>query len=209
MNEVQLYNNKKEQEFYDSCADLYSLIKTCEKLERAYVRDAVSAKEYEEACQKLIGQFRTLWGSIRGQVPDVEQFVNQYNMQCPMAITRLVHVGMPATIEYGKPAPAQSGNAVHVAESVQFFITAMDALKLNQTAVDEVYPLLTDLLQALNKVSNIPQSFTGKEKVKKWVSKLNSMPAHHELAAEETRQLLFDLESCYNEFMAMIQSVGT
>lgn len=49
-------------------ADLYSIIKACEKLERAYVRDAISAKDYEPACQKLIGQFRTLWDTVRSSV---------------------------------------------------------------------------------------------------------------------------------------------
>ncbi len=37
------------------------------------------------------------------QVPDVEEFMANYNMQCPMAAKRLIHSGMPATIEHGKP----------------------------------------------------------------------------------------------------------
>jgi hypothetical protein len=44
---------------------------------------------------------------------------------------------------------------VVVAETVQFFITTMDALKLNQTAVDEIQPLVSDLVHSLNKVSKI------------------------------------------------------
>lgn len=47
------------------CADLYAIIKTTERLERAYVRDEVTAKDYEPSCQKLIGQYRTLWNSIK------------------------------------------------------------------------------------------------------------------------------------------------
>ena len=49
------------------CADLYAILKTTEKLERAYVRDAVTAKDYELQCSKLIGQYKTLWESLRGQ----------------------------------------------------------------------------------------------------------------------------------------------
>lgn len=37
------------------------------------------------------------------QVPDVHQFMTQYNMQCPMATKRLIYSGMPATVEHGKP----------------------------------------------------------------------------------------------------------
>lgn len=49
-------------------ADLYAIFKTTEKLERAYVRDAISSKDYEPACQKLIGQYKTLWDSIKDTV---------------------------------------------------------------------------------------------------------------------------------------------
>lgn len=34
------------------------------------------------------------------QVPDVERFMSEYNMQCPLAASRLLHSGMPATIEH-------------------------------------------------------------------------------------------------------------
>ena len=79
-----------------------------------------------------------------------------YNMQCPMAARRLIHSGMPATIEHGKPMGSSSSAAVAVAETVQHFITTMDSLKLNMVAVDQVYPLLTDLVQSLNKVRACP-----------------------------------------------------
>lgn len=48
--------------------DLFAIIKATEKLERAYVRDDVSAADYESACEKLIAQFRVLWGSMRDAV---------------------------------------------------------------------------------------------------------------------------------------------
>ena len=47
------------------CTDLYAIVKTTEKLERAYVRDVISAKDYEPLCEKLIAQFRTLWETLR------------------------------------------------------------------------------------------------------------------------------------------------
>jgi hypothetical protein len=49
-------------------ADLYAIIVATEKLERAYVRDIISAQDYEPACQKLIAQFKTLWGGMRQTV---------------------------------------------------------------------------------------------------------------------------------------------
>ena len=49
-------------------ADLFAILKSTEKLERAYVRDAISAKEYEPLCSKLIGQYKTLYASLRDEV---------------------------------------------------------------------------------------------------------------------------------------------
>ena len=88
------------------------------------------------------------------QVPDVEQFMATYNMQCPMAAKRLIHSGMPATIEHNvRPRmDSTASTAIAVAESVQHFITAMDSLKLNMVAVDQIYPLLSDLVQSMMKV---------------------------------------------------------
>lgn len=48
--------------------DLYALIKTVEKLERAFVRDAIEPKDYTPACERLIGQYKTLWDSMRSSV---------------------------------------------------------------------------------------------------------------------------------------------
>lgn len=55
-----------------------------------------------------------------------------YNMQCPMAAKRLIHSGMPATIEHNvRPRPDQTtSSAVAVAETVQHFITVGCALHL-------------------------------------------------------------------------------
>lgn len=202
---VLLSSNKKEREAYENYADLFAIFKTTEKLERAYVRDAISSKEYEPACQKLIGQYKTLWETLRDTVPDVQQFLSHYNMQCPMAAKRLIHSGMPATLEHGKPRYSQNANSgVSIANTVQAFITTMDSLKLNMAAVDQIYPLMSDLLTNLNKVDGFPSDFSGKEKVKSWISKLHSMPASQELTDNESRQLLFDLESSYNEFMSVL-----
>lgn len=45
----------------------------------------------------------------------------------------------------------------------------------------------------------------GKASVRSWMSRLHGMPASYELKEDEVRQLLFDLESSYNEFMSLLQ----
>lgn len=54
-------------------------------------------------------------------------------------------------------------------------------------------------------VNGLPPDFVGKEKVKFWVSKLHPLPANYELTEDESRQLLYDLESSHSRFMSFCQ----
>ncbi|KAG2453849.1 hypothetical protein HYH02_002056 [Chlamydomonas schloesseri] len=204
--EVKLWQNKKEQAQYESYADLYAIIKTTEKLERAFVRDAINAEQYEEACGRLIGQFKVLWASMKDTVPNVEQFMSDYNMQCPMAATRLLHSGLPATVEHRtKQTRTNDPEALGVAETVQHFITAMDSLKLNLAAVDQICPILLDLINSMDKVATLPPDFAPREKVRQWYSKLYQKPANYELPEDDVRQLMYELEASYNTFLATLR----
>lgn len=76
----------------------------------------------------------------------------------------------------------------------------MDSLKLRLVAVDQLHPLLSDLMQCLNKVSGLPTDFDGKTKIKNWLVTLNKMKASDEIDEEQARQLMFDLESAHGAF---------
>lgn len=75
----------------------------------------------------------------------------------------------------------------------------MDSLKLNLIAVDQIHPLLSDLMQSLNKVS-LMGTFEGKSRIKEWLIILNKMKANDELGEDQVRQLLFDLENAHTSF---------
>lgn len=208
--EVKLSNDKREREMYDSFADLYAIIKVTEKLEKAYVRDIISSKEYEPESLKLIAQFKTLTSSLKDTVPSVERFMETYKMDCPSAFNRLVTSGVPATVEHkAATTVGTNSSAAIVAECVQHFITAMDTLKLNMIAVDQVHPVLADLFASLNKLSILPVEFEGRSKMKEWIGKLSRMGAADELTDQQARQLHFDLESSYNLFMAALPNTGS
>jgi ESCRT-I complex subunit VPS28 len=74
----------------------------------------------------------------------------------------------------------------------------MDSLKLNLKAVDQIHPLLSDLIQSLNRV--VSGDFEGKIKIRNWLVTLNKMKASEEIDDEQARQLMFDLETAHNEF---------
>ncbi|KAI8567545.1 hypothetical protein RHMOL_Rhmol02G0130300 [Rhododendron molle] len=73
----------------------------------------------------------------------------------------------------------------------------MDALQMNMITVDQVHPLLSDLLSSLNKLTILPSDFEGKTKMKEWILMLSKMGAADGLTKQQVRQLLFDLESSY------------
>ncbi|PKU80897.1 Vacuolar protein sorting-associated protein 28 like 2 [Dendrobium catenatum] len=210
--EVKLWNDKREREMYDSFADLYAIIKTTEKLEKAYVRDLVPSSDYESECLKLIAQFKTLSSSLRDAVPSIERFAEAYRMDCPAALNRLLISCVPATVEHRSFSSASTAaSASAVAECVQHFITAMDSLKLNMVAVDQVHPLLVDLSSSLAKLGTgiLPSDFEGKAKMREWIARLAKMGAADELTEQQARQLLFDLESSYSAFMAALPNGGS
>ena len=96
--------------------------------------------------------------------------------------------------------------SVIVAETVQAFITAMDALRLGQRAVDEIQPLVSDVTGSLVRVPQMPADFEGMQKMRLWLQKLHDMRAHDEIEEQESRQLLFDMESSYNAFHNFLKS---
>lgn len=200
---IRLATNSKEREQYDNMADLYSLFVTVERLEKAYVRDSIPADLYTKECTKLIAKFKTLLTLIQSYVPDVEKFMEEYKLECPAAKRRLIVSGVPATVEHGGLHSVDNNPRI-IAESVQHFITTMDSLKLNLHAVDQLQPLLNDLVDALHRTS-LPE-FDGKVKLKNWLIKLNQMNASDELEENQIRQLLFDLESAYSTFHKLLAS---
>lgn len=44
----------------------------------------------------------------------------------------------------------------------------MDAIKINQVAVDQLHPMLGDLLRSVNKIPNIKGDVEWKQKLKYW-----------------------------------------
>ncbi|XP_030543513.1 vacuolar protein sorting-associated protein 28 homolog 2-like [Rhodamnia argentea] len=208
--EVKLWNDKRERDMYENFAELYAIIRATEKLEKAYIRDIIPPSEYEIECQKLITHYKTLASTLKDTIPSVERFADTYKMDCPAAINRLVVSGVPATVEHrAAAATSATTSAAIVAECVQNFITAMDSLKLNMVAVDQVHPVLSDLFASLNKLTILPPDFEGKTKMKEWISRLSKMGAADELTEQQARQLHFDLESSYNSFMSALPNSGT
>ena len=163
-------------------------------------------RRYTDACTRLIAQFKTSVELV-GDPIDWTQFLTKYSLTCPAAMRRLLLVGVPATVEHAH-SNNNEGNggksAKYVAETVQHFITTMDSLNINMIAADQLHPLLSSLIQSLNKISTLPKDFEGRGKIRDWLIMLNKMPASEKLSPEQSRQLMFDLERAHTDFFQFL-----
>jgi len=190
------------------------------------VRDTVPSDVYHAECTKLIAQYRTWMSSNSGELPDgsIEEFAKDLGLKCEAALTR-IKSGIPATLEHvgalrhagygasgasgaggdGKDASARSRSRQMILAIGERFITAMDSLKLNMRAADELYPLANDVLEQLAHFEELPADHDSRVRVARWVSTLVHMSAADQLNDEQARQMYFDLETAYNAFRAFLK----
>ena len=203
---VPLWTTHAERKRYDDFATLFALARSLEKLERAYVRSSVDGATYERACVDIMAKFKTLREVVRDSVPDLERFFETYGAHVPSARRRLER-GVPATVEHGARRVTEEerrGDAKAVADATHCFIGVLDTLKLDMRAKDQLGPALGDLLLALCKVSALPSDFGGIQCVRKWLATLDTMRASESLSEEDTREMLYEMESAYSTFMQQL-----
>ena len=192
--EVRLYENAREREEIDNRANVFALVQTIQALEKAYLKDAVSPAEYASQCSILLAQYTAAFRVVKEKFPTVEDFMTRYLLDCPAALERIKE-GRPLTVADDRGNVQKS-----IAEIVSLFITIMDRLRLEIKAMDELHPDVKDLYEIMSRMSALPADFEGRAKVRKWLDNLNAMSASDELSEDQVRQMLFDLESAYNDF---------
>lgn len=199
--EIKLYRTAREREKYDNMADLYALINTLQNLEKAYIWDCITPQEYTAACSKYLVQYKVAFKQVQtDEFPTIDSFVKKFRLDCPAALERIKE-DRPITIKDDKGNTSKC-----IADIVSLFITLMDKLRLEIKAMDELHPELRDLVDTMNRLSLIPESFEGKDKVSNWLSTLNAMQASDELTEAQIRQLLFDLETSYAAFNNLLHT---
>ena len=82
------------------------------------------------------------------------------------------------------------------------FITLLDAIKIGMVEKDMLHPLLVDVIQSVNKVTDV--EFDSKGEIVKWLIQLNRMGAAEKLSAEDQRQFQFDMDQAYMGFKRSI-----
>ncbi|KAI9876612.1 MAG: Vacuolar protein-sorting-associated protein 28 [Pleopsidium flavum] len=206
--EVKLSTTTAERDLYDSLAEIYSIIVTLDGLEKAYIKDSITESEYTETCSRLLKQYKSNLSdeSVSREFVDLETFKREWDMECPRATERL-RVGLPATVEQPSKTQATNGSGGGVAGSLilaatENFITFLDALKLNMLSKDSLHPLLSEVIQSVNKVTD--HDFDNRGKIIQWLITLNQMRATEDLTEDQARELAFDMEQAYHGFKATL-----
>ncbi|MCJ1398361.1 Vacuolar protein-sorting-associated protein 28 [Xylographa trunciseda] len=221
-----------ERELIDSLAEIYSIVVVLDDLERAYTRDSVSETEYTDICSRLIKQYNSALSDerVRREFVDLETFKKEWDMDCPRATERL-RIGLPSTLVHPGPsgpstsspypfaphpssayqaqnntpaanAATSTPSASSIANATENFITFLDALRIKILAKDQLHPLLSEVIQSVNKV--VEGDFEGRGNIIKWLIRLNGMRAGENLGEEETRECAFELEGAYAGFKAKL-----
>ncbi len=206
MEEIREHGSSAERKNTEELSTLFTIIRVTEALEAAYSRDAVTPEQYSEQCRKLISQFKSTESALvaSGAIKSATDFMETYQISCPRATETLIKMGVPSTVIHS--VHDDSGTAYLSAQATQSFITLMDALRLEQRAVDDIKPLIISLCSALGKVPSLPANFEGSVKMTLWLQKLNQMRAVDEITEDDVRQLLMELDSSYSAFVDVLAS---
>lgn len=213
MQEVKLADTRAERDLQDSLAEIFSIIVTLDELEKAFLKDAIPEADYTEICERSLKQYKSLVAdeTVSKAFVGLEEFKAEWDLEVPRATER-IRVGMPSTTLATTSGPAPSNNTgggggkntsgTLIFEATENFITFLDALKLGMLAKDQLHPLLTDVIQSVNKVTT--QEFDSRGKIVQWLITLNQMKATEELSEDQARELDLDINSAYQGFKSTL-----
>lgn len=219
--EIRLSTSAYDRELYDSLSVIYSILVSLDFLESFHLRDSITPDDYHARCAKLIAQYTSYTATLSNaqEFGNLDEFCSRYKIHYPLAVSRL-KAGKPAPDILFAPSPPaavqsqpvqqavqdrpakNAASPAKVAETVQNFITLMDALKLSFRAKDQLHPLLSDLMSSLTPGDEeVMVELEGRGKLVKWLIRINQMKVSEEITEEEVRELFFEVEGLYGEYL--------
>ena len=80
--EVKLADSAAERDLMDSLAEIYSIIRTLDGLEKAYIKDALPESEYSDMCNKLLKQYKSILNdeTVSGEFVDLDSFCREWDV---------------------------------------------------------------------------------------------------------------------------------
>ncbi|CRK40942.1 hypothetical protein BN1708_008393 [Verticillium longisporum] len=209
--EVKLTETRAERDLQDSLAEIFSIIVTLDELEKAFLKDAIPEADYTEICERSLKQYKSILTdeTVATAFVGLEEFKAEWDLEAPRATER-IRVGMPSTTVTASsgsapaqaPAPGNTTSGALILEATQEFITFLDAVKLGLLSKDQLHPLLSDVIQSVNKVTD--RDFDNRGKIVQWLITLNQMKATDELSDEQAREIEMDIQQAYQGFKSTL-----
>ncbi|TVY76059.1 Vacuolar protein sorting-associated protein [Lachnellula suecica] len=207
--EVKLSETRAERDLQDSLAEVFSIIITLDELEKAFLKDAISESDYTEICDRLLKQYKAILTdeAVSREFVDLETFKNEWDMEVPRATER-IRTGMPSTVVTAPSHNATTtnnngSNGALISATTEDFITFLDALRLGLLAKDQLHPLLSDVIQSVNKVTD--REFEGRQKIVQWLITLNQMKATDVVSEDQARELELDINTAYQGYKTTLK----
>lgn len=208
---MQLADTAAERRALGDEEELFAIMVTTEALENAYIRDLVPATAYKAECARLLRSYdlqlrklRAGGGASAARVADVRAWMASHNLEAPQAYLRLECEKLPATDTHYSNDTDRKPDALAVSETTSALIQALDAVHLGagRVEVDRVAPYLASAVESLNRHAWLPADV--KVRLQDWKRTLGAARASDVLTSEQERQMLFDIESTYNNFRAQL-----
>lgn len=81
--EVKLADSAAERDLIDSLAEVYSIIRTLDGLEKAYQKDALPENEYTDMCSKMIKQYQSILSdkNVDREFRDLDSFMAEWDVR--------------------------------------------------------------------------------------------------------------------------------
>ena len=153
-----------EQVQFEKEQNLYSIIKTIEFLEYAYMTGKVQGAAYDNEFRSLLHQYELCSQSIPNFV-GLDAFIQQYSLEHCQSAKNLIN---KKASNY-KGEELDRNLAQRVFDITTKFMQPLDMLSLNITSVDEILPPLRDVQNALSSYPQLPKDYQGLVNVTKWV----------------------------------------
>merc|ERR1712232_1185319 len=144
-----------------------------EHLEGAFVKGLIANEEYQKHCNTFNTQFKTLKLALKNQIPDVNAWYTENEIDCPLAQERFIK-GFSAIGEFGGSGTKDKAGLVSgVQLATENFITLQNAFELGYRSCQGLLPLVKDVQTS---IAVLPQ-LQGVEKITQWLVTLNGMRA--------------------------------
>ncbi len=186
--------------------EVYAIMRACDALEAAYVRDAIPPEQYTPLCASMIGKFdqAVSVAVASGSMRDVRSFMAEFGVQLPAAEKRLLVEKVPATAVHMTGVEGRD-NVAYLVDVLPAFVTLIDFAAATRV-VEALRPHLSFMCNQLASYHGLPSTWEGRLKLQWWLTKLSGMNANDELSVVEGANLKMDAEIAYEQFTHALKS---